>query len=266
MDQRGGDRPVTCLGGDRVHPAASAVERGGVAFHFRVEPEFEEIYRDVFVLGEYDVDFEHDRPCVVDCGAHIGVNVLRQKQRYPNARVVAFEPSPSTVELLRRNVAANALRDVDVVAAAVSADGRPSVAFHVSTDGWGMRDSVAPKRWHDGEKDEVIEVRSVSLRPYLRGPVDLLKMDIEGSETEVLRSVSAELANVANLVLEFHFDVANPANELEPLLAIMADAGLRDICFLQGGRPVAFEDVVRTPPRWVVVVRASRPGAHHRSR
>ncbi len=57
----------------------------------------------------------------IDVGAHIGYLSLPIAKRVgPSGKVIALEPSPTSLELLRRNVALNGFNWVTVVDAAAS--------------------------------------------------------------------------------------------------------------------------------------------------
>ena len=83
---------------------------------------------------------------VIDCGAHVGLFSLLASQAVGEyGRVIALEPNPATAELLRKNVDALGVRNVEVVeAAAASKPG--SLTLHA---GAGKRSayssSVAPR-------------------------------------------------------------------------------------------------------------------------
>ncbi len=55
----------------------------------------EQLYRDIVASGK--------RPLIIDCGANIGASVLWFNARYPEAQIVAIEPSPENFGLLAKN-------------------------------------------------------------------------------------------------------------------------------------------------------------------
>jgi FkbM family methyltransferase len=76
-----------------------------VYHHNAYETDF--LYREIFeeqIYGPKGISFAPDS-VVVDVGANIGLFALYVKQQAPDARLYAFEPSPHTVELLKRNMA-----------------------------------------------------------------------------------------------------------------------------------------------------------------
>jgi|GEM_PF-2911462 len=60
------------------------------------------ILREVFLLGDYSVACDRASPVILDCGANIGITSLYTKERYPHARITAFEPSEKTLRSSRR--------------------------------------------------------------------------------------------------------------------------------------------------------------------
>ena len=54
-------------------------------------------------------------PVVLDVGANIGFTALTMSRLRPSARILAFEPSPSTFEFLKRNVNNNACENIEPI-------------------------------------------------------------------------------------------------------------------------------------------------------
>ena len=157
-------------------------------------------------------------PLIIDCGANIGLSVIRAKQLYPQARIIAFEPDPGIDALLRTNLAVNGFDDIQIIEAAVwTADGEHE--FRGDGADFGM---LVEKP--DGNVSSTL-VKTVRLADYLSGEtVDFLKVDIEGAELPVLRSCKKELKNVRQLVVEVHYQLDRP-DELSEILSILYGAG-----------------------------------------
>lgn len=127
---------------------------------------------------------------VVDAGSHLGYVTLQAARAVgPTGRVVAFEPNPRSVDLVRRNAAENGLADrVTVMPLALGAEaGR--YAFYLS--GGGDTSSL-----HDpGPSAEMIEVDVVRGDDRLgEGAVDVLKLDVEGAEVDALRGLERTIS------------------------------------------------------------------------
>lgn len=122
---------------------------------------------------------------VVDVGANIGYHALLAARRVgEGGRVLAVEPSAVNLEHLRANVERNALPWVRVLPVAAGAQ-RGRRSFHHRAD--SGHSGLFP---HPREATmEVEEVEEAPLDELISGPVDLVKIDVEGGEVEVLRGM-----------------------------------------------------------------------------
>ena len=185
----------------------------------------EETVAEIFGGEDYAFRSARAEPYVIDGGANIGVSVLWFKQRHPACRVVAFEPDPVSLGLLRHNIAANGLEGVTVVEAALGGrDGEADLWGDLAVpDSRGY--SVVPEWGRQSADSAARRVRTVSLRPWLDRPCDFLKLDIEGAEYDVLADVADRLHLVDALYVECH-ETGGMAR-VEPTLELLAAAGLR---------------------------------------
>ncbi|EKD80340.1 MAG: FkbM family methyltransferase [uncultured bacterium] len=167
--------------------------------------EFQILKREIFSRNDYYVELERDNPVIVDAGAYIGDTVLYFKQQYPNARVVALEPYPHSFALLKMNVEENQLTGVELLQAAL-APKKGEVTLHADISGhdWFTTVSYLPNGWDKRQKTETVKVRGMTLSEVVSGPIDLLKMDIEGMELPVLKSLVGQLGRIKNIIAEVH--------------------------------------------------------------
>ena len=137
--------------------------------------------------------------CVLDVGANIGIHSLFLSRAVgPEGRVIAVEPDPDNLALLRANLEANHCDNVKVVPCAFGADsgcarlfrnpnsGANSAFFDVSNSGRYI--SVPVRRGV-----EVLE--ELGVRP------NIAKMDVEGAEPLVLSGLGSFLPDI--LLFEF---------------------------------------------------------------
>ncbi len=135
---------------------------------------------------------------VYECGANIGTETFVFASAVgPHGAVRAIEPDPRLADRIRDSVELNGFENIEVVSAAVgSKDG--TVQFLQSgseNSGQGMVVKSA---------DEGITVRVVALNEFVsakRERVDLLFMDIQGSELEALRGSATMIASQRPVLL-----------------------------------------------------------------
>ncbi len=173
---------------------------------------------DVLVLKRRN-DFvpKSDQPVILDCGANIGISVLNYKRQFPGAKIIAFEPDPQIVPILRRNLERNGAADVVVVEAAVWIRQGESKFFCEGADGSKLI-------MDDESVSTSAVVKTVDLADFISGPIDLIKMDIEGAEFEVIAALGEKLRQVRNMVVECHIDNKN-IGPFGKLLQTLASAG-----------------------------------------
>jgi FkbM family methyltransferase len=143
---------------------------------------------------------------VLDVGANVGQFALVAAHRVgPTGRVHAFEPTPELAAHILRNLELNGLENVAVSPIAVSDAEGHAVLHFVEPDDPGVNSIVNPS-----PGGRMLEVPTVTLDGYVArhgvGPVDVIKMDIEGAEMPALRGARNLLsgADAPVLVLEFH--------------------------------------------------------------
>jgi FkbM family methyltransferase len=193
----------------------------GITFSYVNEREFLEMYNEIFRVHQYRFSTASPTPFIIDCGANIGLAVLYFKKVYPSARILAFEPNPTTFQLLEKNISQNNLKDVELVNAAVS-NAQGTMDFYISEDEglpWASRDTGI-RRTTQGSW-ETITVPSVQLSSYINQRVDFLKLDIEGMEEMVLREIEDKLHFMREIRLEFHDHGEIMTNTLDSIADIL---------------------------------------------
>jgi len=149
---------------------------------------------EVYVLDVYDVRAVRGASLVLDLGAGIGdFAVAAGKQLEPRGKVLAIEPNPEDYQLLCDNIRANDLENVVPLNCAL---GETERALTFSFKGKSISTSV----W---TLDRLLNAAGLSLGS-VRNELIFLKIDVEGAEVEVLRSLYPMLRNVTTIALELH--------------------------------------------------------------
>jgi FkbM family methyltransferase len=166
----------------------------------------------------YKFKVADNKPKIIDCGANIGLSIIYFKYLYPEARITGFEPDPDIFEMLKRNLQSCDHADINLYNCAVWSK---NTTLSFQPDG-----SVGGRVVNDSSKKSVIKVEAVRLRDFLDEPLDFLKIDIEGSEYQVLRDCGDRLNNIQNLFVEYHGGV-HDSHDLHDVLRIISSAGFR---------------------------------------
>lgn len=131
---------------------------------------------------------------VLDIGANIGYYVLMEAGIVgQSGYIYAMEPSPSNVDILKRNIFLNKLEN-QVEVFHMGASNKTGVErFYLSE--MSNLGTFFPKRFF-GEKNIgkdalTIDVKTISIPDFVAGrrPVDFMRMDIEGYEVEVFEGI-----------------------------------------------------------------------------
>lgn len=123
---------------------------------------------------------------VYDIGAHIGyVSLSLAKRVGPKGRVIAFEPLPRNVDLLRTSIEVNGLKNIRVLDVAAS-DQRGETVLRVVEN-----PSMASTVWHKNDpfaKEIVVETVAIDdlVEAGDLGHPRFVKIDVEGAEGSVL--------------------------------------------------------------------------------
>lgn len=178
------------------------------------------MYEEIFEKEIYRFQSRKEKTFIIDCGANIGLSVIYFKKLFPNSEILAFEPDPKIFQVLKKNcIAAKCNDDVNLMEACLGAEDKTVSFFTDNSDGGSVIQT-------DTSTYPAIAVKQVVLAKYLTKPVDFLKIDIEGAETEVLRSIASELRQVENIFIEYHSFVNQPQT-LDEIIALLREAGFR---------------------------------------
>ena len=166
------------------------------------------VANEVFIQKVYDVPAELDASSVrfvVDLGANVGYTCLQWLRLFPNARVTAFEPHPAHVELAQCHFDSNGFADrVELISAAAG----------VSSGRCWLSDAGSQSKVKGDAASGSIAVRVIDFFEKVKGrTIDLLKIDVEGSEYPLLADERFAGLDVRRLILEWHRTDEHPDGE-----------------------------------------------------
>jgi FkbM family methyltransferase len=166
------------------------------------------IVRDIWERDTYGIGHVSSPPqTVVDIGAHIGAFSVRAHRAWPNARIIACEPDPDNLQLLKQNL--HGCTNVEIVAAAIVSDNVSEVDFFQVTDKVGQNSGGGGcvPREPDTVKTRVPAMSVAELWQSKNiGHCDFLKIDCEGLEVPILRALAegGSLGGVGIIAGEWH--------------------------------------------------------------
>jgi len=187
---------------------------------------------DLWILKETLLDRQYevvslplqDGWTIVDIGAALGDYAVWAAKQAPHGRLIAVEPFPPSVSLLRSNLEKNHVFNVEVFAGAIAASSG-STSLKVE-QGSIVQNSTAVNQ----KSGQTVEVITASLddlfAKYEISKCDYLKMDCEGGEYAILFSVSAQsLAKIDRICMEVHDGMTE--HNRQDMIKFLEKAGYR---------------------------------------
>lgn len=158
------------------------------------------VFRDIFLFGEFRLPVTIEPKLIVDAGAYIGLSALYYSNKYPSAKIIAIEPEDTNFEMLTRNTTSNP--NIELVNAGVWSSNANLRISNKSSEKWAFTVEEVPE-------GQPFDIRAVTIDSILENSgfdkIDILKIDIEGSEKEIFsKNADKWLPKVNVLVLELH--------------------------------------------------------------
>jgi FkbM family methyltransferase len=160
------------------------------------------LLNDIVMNSEYDWDTPKMPRAIVDAGANIGMASIFFANKYPDARIIAIEPEPSNFEMLKKNTS-----HYPNILAVHGALWNENKTLSISDPGegeWGFQTSDRESR----ATEKGINVRGITLDKLMDecgiDYIDVLKIDIEGSEKEVFENSVRWIDKVGMIAVELH--------------------------------------------------------------
>ncbi len=156
---------------------------------------------EIFLVEDYRL--EAPANVIVDYGSNIGISAAYFLSRHEGSYAYLFEPVPSNIERLRKNLRPFEGRyHLEDVAVGLE-DGR--VSFGIEETGrYGGINQKTGKYLSVASRDSNTILAEILAR---HGKIDVLKIDVETMEQALVEHLTPELASRINLLLvESHFD------------------------------------------------------------
>lgn len=186
-------------GGDQL-----SLKKLSEPFSLRNNPYDYATFEEVLLREAYNIPLNYIPSTIIDAGANIGLTAIFFANRFSQSIIVALEPDTGNFEMLTANT--KAYRNIIPVKCGlwnndayleVVDEHKGNNAFIVKESGAGKKGSI-----------KAVSVTSV-MDEFNWDKIDILKMDIEGSEKKVFEQGYEEwLPKVKILIIELHDRIA----------------------------------------------------------
>lgn len=174
-----------------------------IAIHGEYEPLTSEKIKNHLDTGDF----------AIDVGAHIGHHTVTIRQCVgADGRVWAFEPNPKNADYINKTLDRNEWDNVELFSIALS-DTESSDQLLLPNSGNTGVAFLPDANTADADTVDSYTVETRQLTSVLNerqiNKIDLLKIDVEGGETAIIRDISPHLNDIETIILEFHTQMLN---------------------------------------------------------
>jgi FkbM family methyltransferase len=172
--------------------------------HLRLRTSDVSVFRQVFITREYDSPFCLSPRIIVDAGANIGLTSVFYANRYPSATIIALEPESSNYRMLKTNTAPYA--NITAIRAALWKHNGEISLVDPDLRHYGFQTVETREIGTERKGKEIVPAMTLDtvMADLNIESIDILKMDIEGSEKDVFENSTAWIDRVETIVVEFH--------------------------------------------------------------
>jgi len=189
---------------------------------FAIEPKDMSVGRALLKSGEYGldevkriVDLVGAQGKVLFVGTHVGAIAIPVSKLV--SKVIAVEANPSTFKLLHYNKLLNGCENLELhELAAGENSGEIEFLLNTANSGGSKRMPSIRKINYFYDSPEVVKVKLRALDEVINNSVDLILMDIEGSEYFALKGMSRLLDSAKHLIIEFIPDHLRNVSAVSP--------------------------------------------------
>jgi FkbM family methyltransferase len=161
-------------------------------------------FREIFLREEYAIRFPFSPTpqIIIDAGANIGFTTLYFAKQYPTTKIFSLEPDKENFEYLKKNT--SGYKNLIPIQSALW---NKVGTIEIKDNGYGVRGYMTEEG--SSTESSASSIPSTTLEALIKEnnvtTIDILKMDIEGSEKEVF-SVGTEkwLPITKCLIIELH--------------------------------------------------------------
>jgi len=176
--------------------------KNGLGFQVRAGTDDSRVLFEIYVENCHGAAAVKPGATVVDIGANIGCFSILAAQKA--SRVIACEPHPDNLEILRKNAAFNRTTNVEIIPCAISSRSGKALLFLPNDHTLVGRYSLQGEGGTHSIEVTCRTLEDLFHQAHLTS-IDLLKIDCEGSEYEILFGITRKtLAQIEQIIMECH--------------------------------------------------------------
>jgi FkbM family methyltransferase len=169
--------------------------------HLRLRTSDVSVFEEIILNGEYSFAPPTAPRVIVDAGANIGLTSVYFANRFPHAKIIALEPEQANFRMLRKN--ARYYENIHPVEAALW---KENTSLSLSDPGAGSWGFQTHERTDQNAASPLVDAVTLDRLMHLHQceHIDVLKIDIEGSEKEIFESCEPWIGKVGMIMVELH--------------------------------------------------------------
>jgi FkbM family methyltransferase len=192
---------------------------------------FKEIFMEDFYQADKLINKLPDNPVVIDVGANAGFFNVLLFSKLNTARVFAYEPLPSNINLFKKTIEQNdSMKTIQLSQMAVTGISKDSIQlFTEDTEDNTVVSSVFSGFNKLNQKTITVPAQSLAfiIEQNNLEKIDLLKLDCEGSEYDIIYNTNASVLRKINMmVIEVH-EIDGNKNNLKSLNEYLQSLGYK---------------------------------------
>lgn len=170
------------------------------------------IVKETILDDDYRLSLIKVMKSIIDVGAGLGDFSLLAAKKFPQAQILAFEPNPDQYKLLKENIRINNIKNIKTFNFALGTKKN----YHLYLSAFNVHASTLK---NDKSKNR-IKVTGKRLNEFINESIDLLKLDCEGAELDILKSISNnKMGLIKRIIIEYHNNIIQ--NEDKKILTIL---------------------------------------------
>lgn len=157
-----------------------------------------DVFEEVFIDAHYQNVLNKNLTFIIDAGANIGLTSLYLLKNYPKATIVCIEPESDNYQILLKNT--KNYKNIFTIKKALWSNSAFLKIKNLNTHNWAFE---VMETADIADAIEAITIDEI-LKNYGLPRIDLLKIDIEGSEKKVFEINNLWVNQVKYAIVEIH--------------------------------------------------------------